>query len=72
MLTNIQAEIQTDGKRTLKNTEMLTWGMSTVFFGIFSILDGYSRGTYNQAAIFAFLLLYIISMFAVAKNLRNK
>ena len=72
MLTNIQTDIQTDGKRTLKNTEMLTWGMSTVFFGIFLILNGYPSGTYDRIVSVTFLLLFIISMLAVAKNLRNK
>jgi hypothetical protein len=71
-LTNIQAEIQIDGKRTLQNTEMLIRGMSAVFLGIFFILEGYFRGTYNLAAVLTFLFLFMISSLAVVKNLRNK
>lgn len=71
-LTNIQTDIQTDGKQTLKNTEMLTLGMSAVFLGIFFMLDGYPGSTYDRIVIWAFLLMFLISLFARMKNLKNK
>lgn len=72
-LTNIQTEIQTDGKRTLKNIEMLIIEVPLLFYGIFSILNGYYyKGTLSVVGIGTFLLLFMISMFAGIKNLQNK